>query len=102
MQAGRAYKQVLETPEKALEIHDEVNAPIDCSWYYRDEAQYFNEPILIHENINKKIFNIVFNTEDRNNIYWQYDKLLSGGSYTLLDGKEMKEKCDFNTTKYEK
>jgi hypothetical protein len=27
MQAARSYKKVIQTPEKAKEIHDEVNAP---------------------------------------------------------------------------
>ena len=103
MQAGRAYKKVLETPERALEIHDEVNSATTCQIYYKYEAKYFNEPILIQEDAVNKYFRlkIYYNTQERMNAYLQYDKLLSGGVYTLLEGKEQKAACDFNTSKYE-
>ena len=101
MQAGRAYKKVLEMPEKAKEIHDEVNAPIHCNWYYKGYAKYFGEKLLINEEMNPIIFNQYFNTKERNEKYWQYDKLLSGGVYPLPDIEKLKTYCDFNTTKYE-
>jgi len=102
MQAGRAYKKVLETPERALEIMDYVDAPLDCQAYYSTYAKYFNEPILVHENIDSRYFRhkIYFNTQERMNVYLQYDTLLSGGAYDLPKMEELKAKCDFNTSKY--
>ncbi len=101
MQAGRAYKLVLETPERAKEIHNIVSAPIDCNWYFKAYAKYFNEPLLVNENINDKVFKTYFNTKQRQDTYLEYDTLLSGDSYALPKIEEMKTKCDFNTSKYE-
>jgi hypothetical protein len=103
MQAGRAYKKVLETPERALEIHDEVRAFRHCQAYYSVYAKYFNEPVVVHENIYSRYFRhkIYFNTQERMDAYLQYDKLLSGGVYTLPSFEEEKAACDFNTSKYE-
>ena len=103
MQAGRAYRLVLETPERAKEIHDEVNKPIYCQMYYEFNAKYFNEKILIKENVLDEYFRskIYFNTKERMDAYDQYDTLLSGDSYTLPKFKERKAMCDFNSSKYE-
>jgi hypothetical protein len=102
MQAGRAYKKVLETPERAKEIYKEVDKAAYCEGYYKYEAKYFNEPTLIHEDIDDRYFRhkIYFNTKERMDAYILYDTLLSGDSYTLPDGKAMKAMCDFNTSKY--
>ncbi|WP_345970376.1 MULTISPECIES: hypothetical protein [Sulfurimonas] len=103
MQAARAYKKVLETPEKAREIHDEVRAPLHCQFHYQYDAKYFNEPILVDSSIITSIFikTIYFNTDERLSAYTQYDELLSCGAYTLPKWNESKAKCDFNTSKYE-
>jgi hypothetical protein len=101
MQAARAYKLVLEHPERAKEIHDSVNAPLYCASYYEFEAQFFNDPILIYERIDVPVKSKYFNTKARSEIYWQYDKLLSGDSYPLPKDNEMKSFCDFNTSKYD-
>jgi len=105
MQAARAYKKVLETPERAKEIHDFVSAPLNCELYYRycvDDVN-INEKRILSENdeiigkyFRKKIY---FNTEERE--YLQYDTLLSGDSYRIPWCSERKQYCDFNTTKYE-
>ncbi len=104
MQAGRAWQKVLEDPTKAKEIHDFVSAPMYCEFYYSNDAKYFNEPILIDSEVNTKYFRrkIIFNTKERLDAFWQYDKLLSGDSYTLPRSEEMKQLCDFNISKYEK
>ena len=104
MQAARGYKLVLEHPEKAREIHDEVNKAIDCQAYYKYSAKYYNEVLLVENNfstayLRKKIY---FNTKERKDTYLQYDHLLSGGAYTLPSDAEKKKACDFNTSKYEK
>lgn len=103
MQAGRAWQKVLECPTKAKEIHDFVSAPMDCEFYYNNDAKYFNEPILVDKEINTKYFrrNIIFNTKERLEAFLQYDALLSGDTYTLPRSKEMKQLCDFNTSKYD-
>ncbi len=103
MQAARAYKKVLETPEKAKEIHDEVRKPLHCQFYYEGDAKYLNDSILVTENIVSEYFRskIYFNTQERKNAYNQYDTLLSGDSYTLPSFEEEKQACDFNTSKYE-
>jgi hypothetical protein len=102
MQAARGYKLVLETPERAKEIYPEVEKSIYCEGYYKYEAEFFNEKNLIEKNIDDRDFRhkIYFNTKERMDTYRQYDTLLSGDSYTLPDGKEMKAMCDFNTSKY--
>ncbi len=103
MQAGRAYKLVLETPERAKEIHGEIDRAMYCQMYYELDADEFNEPLLIKENILNEDFRskIYFNTRERMDAYDQYDALLSGNSYTLLEPAEEKKACDFNTSKYE-
>jgi len=102
MQAGRAYKQVLETPEKAREIRDNVDGALFCAWYYQHDAYRYGDPTLIHENIDGTVRSKYFNIKTRKDIYWQYDKNLSGGVYDLPRSKEMKAMCDFNTSKYGK
>ena len=102
LQAARAWQKVLEDPTRAKEIYPIVDAPTYCEGYYKIYAKYFNKPILVNEAINTKYFrrNIIFNTEDRLEAFWQFDKLLSGDSYTLPKIGEGKNLCDFNTTKY--
>jgi len=101
MQAGRAYKHILETPEKAKEIHDTVvNAPLFCASYYMYYAKLFNDPILVHERIDAPVKSRYFNTKERSDIYWEYDKLLSGDSYPLPGIEKEKSFCDFDTSKY--
>jgi len=103
MQAARAYKQVLETPERAKEIHDTVvNAPLFCASYYMYYAKLFDDSILVHERIDAPVKSKYFNTNDRRNVYWEYDKLLSGDSYPLPDIEKEKSFCDFDTSKYDK
>ena len=103
MQAGKAYKKVLESPEKAKEIHDDVRKPLHCQFYYESDAKYLNESILVTENIVSEYFRskIYFNTKERMDTYIKYDTLLSGDSYTLPSFDEEKKACDFNTSKYE-
>ena len=104
MQEAKANKKILEIPEKALEIHNEVNRAVDCQAYYKYTAKYFNDPILIQENVLNEYFRseIYFNTQERKDAYLLYDSLLSGGAYDLPPfNKERKAACDFNTSKYE-
>jgi hypothetical protein len=108
MQEAKADRLILEkqpkTKREAMEIKDEVDKPVYCQGYYKYEAKYFNESILIRENVVDEYFRskIYFNTKERMDVYDQYDTLLSGDSYTLVDGKDMKKVCDFNTSKYDK
>ena len=101
MQAGRAYKLILETPKRAKEIRLNVNGALFCASYYEFEAQFFHDPILVHERIDTPVKSKYFNTRERSNVYWQYDTLLSGDSYAIPKDSEMKSLCDFNTSKYD-
>ena len=102
MQAGRAYKLVLEHPERAKEIREVIIAPSHCAWYYQNDAKYFNEPLLVNEKITSPVQGKYFNTKERNDVYWEYDTLLSGGIYSLPKIKDEKSFCDFDTSKYDK
>ena len=101
MQAARAYKLVLEHPERAKEIHGEVSAASYCESYYKIYAKYFNEPILVQDNITNEYFRntIIFNTEERKREYLKYDQLLSGDSYTTPKIGEGKNLCNFDVSK---
>jgi hypothetical protein len=106
MQAGRAYKKVLEMPiqntEQAKKIHEQCIAPIACKAYYQIYAKYFNEPLLATEDMSVTYFQkLYFNTKNRKEIYENYSKLLSGNVYTTPKLGEGKNLCDFNTSKYE-
>jgi len=103
MQAGRAYKLVLESPERAREIYEEVDKATYCEVYYKLNAKYFNESLLVKKDIDSKYFRheIFFNTKKRMEAYELYDHLLSGYAYTLPKMNERKAMCDFNTSKYE-
>lgn len=103
MQAGKAWQKVLEYPSRAKEIHDYVSAPIYCEGYYKLYASEFNDPILVTEEITTEYFRqkIIFNTNDRLDVYFKYNLLLSGDSYTVPWPSEGKGYCDFNTSKYE-
>ncbi|MGC9351854.1 MAG: DUF5011 domain-containing protein [Sulfurovum sp.] len=79
MQAARGYKLVLETPEKAKEIRKIVNSSNICNWYYKGYAELFGEKLLVNERIDTKVFSQYFDTKNRQDTYWQYDTLLSGG-----------------------
>jgi len=107
MQAARGYRLVLEkqpkTKEEAMSIMKQVDSSAYCELYYRFNAKYFHEPLLVHDNIDTRFFRhkIYFNTKQRLDVYIKYDTLFSGDSYTLIPFKERKSACDFNTSKYE-
>ncbi|WP_457595102.1 hypothetical protein, partial [Hydrogenimonas sp.] len=104
MQAAKAYKLILEHPDRAKEIHDEVRKARHCEYYYKYDADEFNDSILIDNDFNRGYLRdkIYFNTKERMDIYIKYNKLLSGDSYTLPSPQEEKAACDFNTSKYVK
>ena len=104
MQAGRAYKLVLKTPKRAREIYPILDARTWCESYYQIYAKYFNEPLLVNQDIVTKYFRkkIYFNTKERMDAYIQYDTLLSGYTYSTPHvDRNMTSYCDFNTSKYE-
>jgi hypothetical protein len=106
MQAGRASKKILEIPlnnnEQAKIVHQlEVDA-IACEAYYKIYAKYFNEPLLVTEEISVGYFEkIYFNTLERDKVYSKYAEMLSGDTYSTPKIGEGKNLCDFNTIKYE-
>ncbi|GIT99626.1 hypothetical protein TSL6_01330 [Sulfurovum sp. TSL6] len=102
MQAGRAYKKVLETPKRAKEIHNIVSAPVYCEGYFRVFADMFGDTKYIQQKILGTSFdNIYFNISERNNAYLQYQQHLSGDIYLVPRPSKGKNFCDFNTSKYE-
>jgi len=108
MQAGRAYKLVLEThTERAKKIMESVEAPLYCELYYRycADDENINEKRIVNEDdeIDSKYFREVkyFNTTQRMKKYLEYDRQFSGDSYTLIRCSKRKKLCDFNTSQYE-
>jgi len=102
MQGARAWQKVLEDPTKAKEIHPIISAASSCEAYFEVCIQNDNK-LFIDKWINTKYFReqIIFNTQERLDAFWQYDTLLSGDSYTIPWCSEKKQLCDFNTSKYE-
>lgn len=101
MQAGRAYKLVLDTPERAKEIHNIVSAPVYCEGYFRVFADRFGDTKYIQQKILGTQFDkIYFNISERNNAYLQYQQHLSGDSYTVPWASEGKNFCDFDLSKF--
>ena len=103
MQAARGFKLILEHPENAKVIYHQATAYLDCQSYYKTYAKYYDEPILITEDMSMEFFRrkIYFNTKDRREVYDKYDRLLSGDSYSLPKIENLKGLCDFNTSKYD-
>ncbi len=101
MQAGRAYKLILEKPEKAKEIRLKVNSPYFCASYYQNYVKFFKQPVLVGERIDVPVKSKYFNTKKRQDVYWHYDTLLSGGVYGIPWPSEQKAMCDFSTSKYD-
>ena len=99
MQGAKAKQKILKDPSKAKEIHDEVRRPLQCESYFRVciDNPIISKPI----NINKEFKGVIFNTKERLEAYRVYDTLLSGDSYSIPWCSERKQKCDFNTSKYE-
>ncbi len=109
MQAARGYKLVLEkqptSREEANSIHKKASASMSCEAYYQIYSKYFNEPLIVKEDINTGSFRmkIYFNTKTRREVYDQYNVLLSGDSYSTPSvDKNMSSYCDFDTSKYNK
>ena len=105
MQAGRAYSQLLKSPLEnviqAKTIYKKCVAPIACKAYYQIYAKYFNEPLLVTEDINIGYFQkFYFNTPRRKELYNKYSRLLSGGMYSTPKLGEGKNLCDFNVSVY--
>ena len=78
-----------------------MNAPYFCGSYYQNDAKYVNGKILIDERIDIPVKSKYFNTKARSDVYWEYDKALSGDSYDIPWPDEEKSMCDFDTLKYE-
>jgi len=105
MQAGRAYNQLLKSPlensTQAKTMHKKCVAPIACKAYYQIYAKYFNEPLLVTEDIDIGYFQkFYFNTPRRKELYNKYSRLLSGGMYSTPKLGEGKNLCDFNVSAY--
>jgi len=102
MQAGRAWQKVLEDPSKAKETVVLVHNSLACEGYYKVCAKTYNDIVIKNDIVNNNYKKKIFNNNARKNAFWEYDKLLSGNSYTIPWCDESKILCDFNTTKYTK
>ena len=91
MQASRAYKKVLETPERAKEIHNIVSAHSNCEGYFRVFADRFGDTKYIQKKIlGTKFDNIYFNISEMNFIsmilqqYFTLSVLAKTGPFLVL------------------
>lgn len=100
MQAGRAWQKVLEDPRKAKATVVIVHNSLACEGYYQVCAEKYNDIVIENDIINKRFKNKIFNNNNREDAFWEYDKLLSGDNYTVPWCDESKILCDFNTTQY--
>jgi len=99
LQSGRAFQIVLENPENARETTKLMSAAQDCNYYFRDDADYYGDPILMDSNIMEyKFEELQLNTKERIKAYLEYNHNLSGGVYRLTPSSKAKAKCDFNVT----
>lgn len=103
MQAGRAWQKILEDPSKANDTSKLLDAAQNCEFYFRFDANKYGDILLIDESIVDRMFRkIVTNTQEREDAYWEHDRLLSGGVYVLPKASQAKSYCDFNVTKFTK
>ena len=99
LQAAKAWQEILKNPKNAKETSISLHAAIDCEAYYANHAKYFNEPILIHEKVTTgDVKNMMLNTKERNDAFWEYDSYLTGSVSTVPWPSEAKQYCDFNTS----
>ena len=99
LQSGRAFQIILNDPSKAKETTKFMDAAQDCNWYFKDDADYFGDKILIDHNImNDDFEDLQLNTKKRVRAYLKYNQKLSGGVYRLSKYSERKGHCDFNTS----
>ncbi|MDR3177933.1 MAG: hypothetical protein LBT96_03010 [Campylobacteraceae bacterium] len=101
MQWARAYQIVIQDPTKARETTKYEDNAHDCEWYFREDADSYEDPILIHDNYGtyKELDKIQFNTIKRARAYGEYNFYLSGGAYSSTPFDERRSKCDFNVDK---
>ncbi len=104
MQSARAYQVVIQEPEKALDNLPIMQAATACESYWSLKAKREGEPVWIekYRNYSKEMRPIQFNTSERYLAFEQYNQILSGGVYSLVEGNKMKSKCDFNISNFVK
>jgi hypothetical protein len=92
---------MLANSDKPEEARQKINGAQACNWYFRDDAKYYNEPILLDHGISTSTAyrTMQFNTEARIRAYFAYDKKLSGGVYKLPKTSEEKSFCNFDVDK---
>ncbi len=68
----------------------------------REYTNFIKNKDVYQTPITSKVENRYFNTKQRHEIYTQYDKGLSGHTFTLPWADESKKYCDFDILKYDK
>ncbi len=97
LQSGRAFQIVLENPENARETIKIWNAAKSCNRYFKDDADYYGDEILMNHKVVDYVFKeLQLNTKERVRAYLEYNNNLSGGVYKLAISSKVK--CDFNVT----
>ncbi len=99
LQSGRAFQIVLEHPENARETYKHISNALHCNMYFKDDADYYGDPILINEYITDyKFEDIQLNTRERIEAYLEHNRNLSGSVLRMPTALESKAQCDFNVT----
>ncbi len=101
MQDARNIKKVFEDPNNAVEDFSAILSAGHCASYYRVCSENNSSIHIKSDLVGRSYEKIVFNTEARKEAYAQFSSHLSGGTYTMPWCSELKEFCDFNTTKFE-
>ena len=98
-QHARAFQTVLKkfdgSKKKAYELTKIEDRAVDCDSYFTIDNKYW------YEYSGKLVEGWVLNTKERKNFYYEYDKQLSGGLFTIGKKSDNIKGCDFNVTEVE-
>ncbi|MEA2100039.1 MAG: hypothetical protein U9P72_07910, partial [Campylobacterota bacterium] len=97
-QWANAYQRILNNPLDTEINHKSSHDAMDCNFYFKSYAEYYNDPILVNHYIDEEFRNLQFNRKSRVKAYMEYDAKLSGGVYESTKTNKLKEKCNFDVT----
>jgi len=101
LQSGRAFQIVLEHPENARETIKVWNAAKSCNRYFKDDADYYGDEILVNHKIVDYVFKeLQLNTKERVSAYLEYNHNLSGGVYKLAISSKPLERLSNSAIKF--
>jgi len=93
LQMARAYQKAIAAGSTANKSDRYILDAMECNFYFRYDATEFGDPVLIDHTIDIK--NIQLNTKSRVYAYLEYDRVFSGGVYSLTPADQEKSKCNF-------